>query len=86
MMNDHSARAEPVPAAGGHERSLRPSPSGGGLHALEIYPVVQNMDGLEPGLYHYNPGEHTLETVSGLTRPVTALSDLARISSLMPRE
>lgn len=78
-----AARVRQTMREGRNELSDRPYPSGGACHELEIYPVVQNMDGLEPGLYHYNPGEHTLETVSGLTRPVTALSDLARISSLM---
>jgi len=78
-----AARVRQTMREGRNELSDRPYPSGGACHELEIYPVVQNMDGLEPGLYHYNPGEHTLESVSEPTRPVTALSDLARISSLM---
>jgi SagB-type dehydrogenase family enzyme len=78
-----AARVRHTMREGRNELSDRPYPSGGACHELEIYPVVQHMEGLEPGLYHYNPGEHTLETVSGLTKPVTALSDLARISSLM---
>jgi SagB-type dehydrogenase family enzyme len=78
-----AARVRQTMREGKNELSDRPYPSGGACHELEIYPVVQNMDGLEPGLYHYNPGEHTLESVSEPTRPVTALSDLARISSLM---
>ncbi len=35
-------------------------PSGGGLHATETYLLVQRVDGLEPGLYHYHPVEHAL--------------------------
>jgi putative peptide maturation dehydrogenase len=40
------------------------SPSGGGLHPIEVYPLVQRVDGLEPGLYHYAVGEHALEVVA----------------------
>jgi putative peptide maturation dehydrogenase len=40
------------------------SPSGGGLHPIEVYPLVQRVDGLEPGLYHYAVGDHALETVA----------------------
>lgn len=35
-------------------------PSGGGLHATETYLLVQRVDGLEPGLYHYHPVKHGL--------------------------
>lgn len=35
-------------------------PSGGGLHATETYLLVQRVDGLEPGLYHYHPVRHAL--------------------------
>ena len=35
-------------------------PSGGGLHATETYLLVQRVDGLAPGLYHYHPVQHAL--------------------------
>jgi len=35
-------------------------PSGGGLHATETYLLVQRVEGLEPGLYHYHPVQHAL--------------------------
>lgn len=35
-------------------------PSGGGLHATETYLLVQRVDGMEPGLYHYHPVQHAL--------------------------
>lgn len=44
--------------------SWRPSPSGGALHELEIYPVVQNCEGLLFGLYHYDPAGHQLSRVT----------------------
>jgi putative peptide maturation dehydrogenase len=36
-------------------------PSGGGLHPIECYLVVQNVEGVAPGLYHYQAVEHALE-------------------------
>jgi len=42
----------------------RNSPSGGGLHPTEAYVVVQNVDGIAPGLYHYHPIDHALEPLS----------------------
>jgi putative peptide maturation dehydrogenase len=43
------------------------SPSGGALHPTEAYPVVRDVAGLEPGVYHYDAGAHTLETVATLS-------------------
>jgi putative peptide maturation dehydrogenase len=37
------------------------SPSGGGLHPVEAYLIVQNVDSVAPGLYHYHAVEHALE-------------------------
>jgi putative peptide maturation dehydrogenase len=45
----------------------RTSPSGGGLHPTEVYPLVIRTDGVEPGLYHYRGSDHVLE----LLRPLT---------------
>lgn len=36
-------------------------PSGGGLHPMEAYFIVQNVEGLTPGLYHYRADVHALE-------------------------
>jgi putative peptide maturation dehydrogenase len=40
------------------------SPSGGGLHPVEVYPLIRHVVGLEPGLYHYSQREHALEPVA----------------------
>lgn len=36
-------------------------PSGGGLHPMECYLVVQHVEGVAPGLYHYQSVDHALE-------------------------
>ena len=40
---------------------LRAVPSGGGLYPLELYLVVQRVEDVPPGLYHYRVGRHALE-------------------------
>ncbi len=57
------------------ELSRRPSPGCGGCHELELYPVVTRCEGLEPGIYHYDPYGHTLTPI-----PARA-ADLARLSA-----
>ena len=42
------------------------SPSGGGLHPIEVYPLIAAVDGIEPGLYHYRVEAHTLELLAPL--------------------
>jgi putative peptide maturation dehydrogenase len=42
------------------------SPSGSGLHPTEVYPLVANVEGIEPGLYHYGVAEHVLEPIARL--------------------
>ncbi|KAA0978254.1 SagB family peptide dehydrogenase [Pseudomonas sp. ANT_H12B] len=44
----------------------RSSPSGGGLNACEGFLHVQNVCGLEPGLYAYHPTDHALSFVNPL--------------------
>jgi putative peptide maturation dehydrogenase len=36
-------------------------PSGGGLHPLEAYLLIQRVDGIDPGLYHYNVESHAID-------------------------
>ncbi|MCU7246642.1 SagB family peptide dehydrogenase [Pseudomonas koreensis] len=52
----------------------RSSPSGGGLNACEGFLLVQNVEGLEPGVYAYCPAAHALTQVSPL--PDSALGQL----------
>lgn len=43
---------------------MRTSPSGGARHELEGYVAVFDVDGVDPGLYHYNAENHSLEQLS----------------------
>ncbi len=40
---------------------LKTSPSGGARHPIEVYPCILRVDGIDPGLYHYNVKMHELE-------------------------
>jgi len=41
--------------------AFRAAPSAGGLYPIETYLVVNNVEGLGPGLYHYPARRHVLE-------------------------
>ncbi|MGE5632335.1 MAG: SagB/ThcOx family dehydrogenase [Caulobacteraceae bacterium] len=43
--------------------TLRPVPSGGARHAFETYLAVNNVDGLNKGIYRYLPLEHKLSAL-----------------------
>ncbi|BCL12315.1 SagB/ThcOx family dehydrogenase [Micromonospora sagamiensis] len=65
----------------GVEMSDRPYPSGGRLHELEIYLLVRSVDGLAPGLYHYEPYQHGLARVPA--EPVAVRALLRRAAAAM---
>ncbi len=50
----------------------RAAPSAGGLHPTEAYLLVQNVEGVAPGLYHYHPVEHALEPLGEIDANETA--------------
>jgi len=41
--------------------AFRTIPSAGGLFPIEIYAVINNVSGIEQGIYHYNLEKHELE-------------------------
>ena len=51
---------------------LKTSPSGGARHPIEVYLMALRVDGLGPGLYHYDVRDHALEVISSKATPQTA--------------
>lgn len=51
------------------------SPSAGGLHPIEAYLLVQRLESVAPGLYHYHALDHTLEPLQSM--PVEQVRALA---------
>lgn len=66
------------------ESASRPYPSGGAAYELELYPVVRRVDGLAPGLYHYDPQRHRLEHLRGLDPAVDSLLTAATTAADSP--
>ncbi len=53
--------------------SNRPYPGGGACYELELYPIIHRCEGMEPGLYHYNPLKHQLNLLRPLDSEVECL-------------
>jgi SagB-type dehydrogenase family enzyme len=41
--------------------AFRTVPSAGGLYPIETYPILNNVENINPGVYHYNVKDHCLE-------------------------
>ncbi len=65
---------------GKDELSLSPtkyhSPSGGSMHAMETYLIVNNVNGLETGTYHYSSVEHALAKLPSSAEAIEELSKM----------
>ena len=62
-----------------HSQGLRTSPSAGALYPLELYVVTGRVEGLEQGVYHYDPGAHQLKrTGEGDLRDALARAALSQ--------
>jgi putative peptide maturation dehydrogenase len=48
------------------------SPSGGGLHPTDVYLIVQRVEGVAPGVYHYHAVDHALEPMRALDADAAA--------------
>ena len=65
-----------VPGQG--KLALKTSPSPGARHNLEAYVLARRVEGLRPGLYHYDPDGHALARLPVKRTP--------RISSYLPHQ
>ncbi|PRX60682.1 SagB-type dehydrogenase family enzyme [Nonomuraea fuscirosea] len=63
------------------DRPRRAYPGGGGIHELELYVVAHQVDGLEPGTYHYDGYGHRLEPLGRKAGAERVLLDAARSMS-----
>lgn len=68
---------------GKQDLASRPYPGGGAVYELELYPLVRLCDGVEPGLYHYDPQTHTLGLVAEPGPRTTLLQEYSRMMALM---
>jgi oxazoline/thiazoline dehydrogenase len=68
-----------------YSHSSRPYPGAGGCYELEVYLAVGACEGLDPGLYHYDPLAHSLTMTPGPRRAAAALLDEACLSMATPR-
>jgi putative peptide maturation dehydrogenase len=50
-------------AGGGLEMLKRTSPSAGGLHPIEAFPLVLNVAGVDAGIHQYDASRHMLELI-----------------------
>ncbi|MFD8384389.1 SagB family peptide dehydrogenase [Streptomyces sp. NPDC059679] len=78
-----SARNRGTYDDGSQELGDRPYPSGGRAYELEVYPLIHQVDGVEPGLYHYDPEKHRLELVAEPGPALTRLADMSRATAQM---
>nr|WVJ84685.1 putative peptide maturation dehydrogenase [Xanthomonas campestris pv. campestris] len=60
----------------GHDTAFlkKPVPSGGSLHPTETYLLVQRVQGVDSGLYHYRPLEHALQRLPSPAQPLAAVA------------
>lgn len=67
------------------EISRRPYPSAGARYPLEIYVVARTCDSLAPGLHHYDPLGHRLETLRSMNADIEALLAGATVGPAPPQ-
>ncbi len=71
-----------------YEASRRPSPSGGAIHSLEIYPLIRDCAGIAPGAYRYDPQSHGLERLAADEKKLAQLlreNPYAMIGAAIPQ-
>ncbi|MGP0066541.1 MAG: SagB family peptide dehydrogenase [Isosphaeraceae bacterium] len=66
--------------------AARPYPSGGALYELEFYAAIAKCDGLDSGLYYYEPRGHGLIRIDGPSTDLRGLIRDAAESAGMPED
>ncbi|MCU1680039.1 MAG: SagB-type dehydrogenase protein [Amycolatopsis sp.] len=66
-----------------YEASTRPYPCGGASYELELYLTVQRCDGVEPGIYYYDPVGHRLVLVNNGVQDRQALLQTASVATAL---
>lgn len=72
-----------------HPQGFRTAPSAGALYPLELYLVAGHVEGLDTGMYHYNPeGHHLMKTIGDdlrkrLTRAALSQSCLREAAAVV---
>lgn len=70
-----------VAELGGGLKALRKAaPSGGGMHPVEAYPLIVDVEGLQPGWYHYRAGDHQLASIKPLGQ-ADARAEIVRVAA-----
>lgn len=69
----YSAGTKPAPK--NQDCVRRHYPSGGARYPLETYLVIQRVQSIEKGIYHYNIKKHALETLSTDVEDLTQIRD-----------
>jgi oxazoline/thiazoline dehydrogenase len=64
----------------------RPYPSGGALYELEFYAAIARCDGVDPGMYYYEPRDHGLIRMGGSPVEVKCLLRDAAESAGIPED
>jgi SagB-type dehydrogenase family enzyme len=72
----------PLPSAP-YEASNRPYPCGGAAYELELYLTVQRCDGIDPGIYYYDPVGHRLVLVNKSVEDRRALLHTASVATAL---
>jgi|SRR5688572_12850839 len=66
----------PAELIDGIERCRRPVPSAGAFYPLELYLIVNAVEGLEAGICHYGLIDHSLERLTNTRVPPRTISEL----------
>lgn len=64
-----------------YDATSRTYPSGGATYDLELYLTIRQCAGIDPGMYHYEPGQHAFSLVSNRPGVVSSLLENARRQS-----